>query len=88
MKSCYLLTARVDLKGSTVFFAKNILYILVNIKRDNSYYMYLKKKNLRPTDWPVFFPTPWTGNDNSTKDGLSYRVIRLELCQLFSPISL
>ena len=75
MKSCFLSTARVGLKGPTgtffsiflenkYFFCKKDLYILVNKKN------VIKKKRF-PTDrLAVFFYHPVRGNDNSFKDGL------------------
>ena len=57
MKSGFLLTARVDLKGPTgtiwkrVVFSRKNLYILVNKKNDIS-----NKKDFGLADWPFFCP--------------------------------
>ena len=76
MKSCFLSTARVGLKGptGTFFFPYFRILFFFFYKKENLYILVKKKKTyiffFTTDQLAVPFATRWTGNDNSSKDGL------------------
>ena len=61
MKSCFLFTARVDLKGPTgtffsIFWEKSVFFQKNSVHSSQQQNYILKKKDFRQTDWLFFCP--------------------------------